>query len=148
MTSGPFSVEVDGSPIHAPVRFMVSGMASGETLSLSEPLSFWGGFEPESGQIIDRRHPQVGMTLTGRVVVMRAGRGSSSASSVIAEAIRSGTAPAAIVMEELDEIVALGAIVADELYGLCMPVMVVDGPTFTTMAASAHISVSDASWPG
>lgn len=137
------TIEVDGSPIATAARCMTPGHASAATLELSEPLSFWGGFDSTSGRIIDRRHPQVGVSLTGRVVVMRAGRGSSSASSVIAEAIRAGTAPAAIVMEEIDEIVALGAIVADELYGLRMPVIVVDPPTFAVMAGSTHIVIGD-----
>lgn len=145
MNPGMASIEIDGSPIDGIARFMVSGAASAATLALSEPLSFWGGFEPESGRIIDHHHPQVGITITDHVVVMRAGRGSSSASSVIAEAIRAGTAPAAIVMEEIDEIVALGAIVAEELYGLCMPVVVVDAATFAAMASSEHITISNGS---
>ena len=53
----------------------------------------------------------------GRILVMRAGRGSSSGSSVLAEAIRAGTAPAAIVLAERDAILAVGAMVAAELYG-------------------------------
>lgn len=143
MSPGVASIEVDGSPVDARIRWLVSGKASATTLALSEPLSFWGGFEAETGRIIDRRHPQLGATLTGCVVVMRAGRGSSSASSVIAEAIRAGTAPAAVVMEEVDEIIALGAIVAEELYGLTMPVIVVDPAAFAILAGSAHVTIDD-----
>ena len=55
---------------------------------------------------------------------MPSGRGSSSSSSVLAEAIRAGTAPAAIVLGEADPILALGAIVARELYGTTIPVVV------------------------
>jgi hypothetical protein len=58
---------------------------------------------------------------------MPAGRGSSSSSYVLAEAIRAGTAPAAIVLGEPDPIVALGAIVAAELYGVDVPVVVAAG---------------------
>jgi predicted aconitase with swiveling domain len=56
---------------------------------------------------------------------MRASRGSSSGSSVLAEAIRAGVAPAAILLAERDPIVAVGAMVAAELYGLRCPVVVV-----------------------
>lgn len=138
-------LEVDGA-VYAPtaIHFLVGGDVGGSTLALDEPLSFWGGYDAETGAIIDQRHPQVGTVISGAVVVMTSGRGSSSASSVIAEAIRLGTAPAAIIMLEADEIIALGAIVADELYGLRMPIVVVDPATFESVRASAVIRVSAA----
>jgi predicted aconitase with swiveling domain len=112
-------------------RTLVAGDARGDCLVLSEPLSLWGGLEPESGVIVDVRHPQRGEVVAGRVLVLPAGRGSSSSSSVLAEAIRLGTAPAAIVLGEPDPILALGAIVARELYGRTIPVVVSDGPFST-----------------
>ena len=89
---------------------------------LEAPLSFWGGVDP-SGRIVDVHHPQHGMELSGRVVAMRSGRGSSSSSSVLAEQIRAGTAPAALLLGEPDMMVTLGAIVAAELYGTAVPVI-------------------------
>jgi predicted aconitase with swiveling domain len=106
-------------------RSLSPGTAAGTVLRLDEPLSFWGGLDSETGLIIDRRHPQVGANLAGVILVMERGRGSSSGSSVLAEAIRNGTAPAAIVMAADDEIVALGAIVADEIYQIRASVVVV-----------------------
>ena len=103
---------------------MVPGVAQGDVLCLDEPLSFWGGLDPGTGRIIDRHHPQLDESVVGRVLVMPSGRGSSSASSALCEAIRAGTGPAAIVMAEPDEIIALGAVVADELYGRLVPVVV------------------------
>lgn len=103
---------------------LVPGEASGVVLVLDEPLSFWGGVDPSSGEVIDVHHPQRGANVAGRVLVMPSGRGSSSSSSVLAEAIRAGTAPAAIVLAERDPILALGAIVARELYGRTIPVVV------------------------
>jgi len=123
-------------------RVLVAGEASGRVLALDEPLSFWGGFESETGTIIDHAHPQVGESLAGRVVTMAVGRGSSSASTVLAEAIRLGTGPAALIMREPDEIVNLGAIVADELYGITMPILIVDELTFTAIAAAERATIS------
>ena len=34
-------------------RVFVSGVAEGEVLRLSEPLSLWGGLNPDTGEIID-----------------------------------------------------------------------------------------------
>jgi predicted aconitase with swiveling domain len=107
-------------------RTLVAGQAAGIALVLDEPLSFWGGLDPGTGRLIDVHHPQHGALLTGRVLVMPTGRGSSSSSYVLAEAIRAGTAPAAIVLRESDPIVALGAIVARELYGARVPVVRLD----------------------
>lgn len=95
-------------------------------LVLDEPLSLWGGMDPATGAVIDVRHPQRGAVLTGRAVVMAAGRGSSSSASVLAEAVRAGTAPAAILLGEQDLILAIGAEVAAELYGTRVPVLVLD----------------------
>ena len=94
-------------------------------LVLDEGLSLWGGMDPVTGELIDSRHPQRGALLTGRVLVMPSGRGSSSSASVLAEAVRAGTAPAAIVLGEPDLILSIGSAVAEELYGIVVPVVVV-----------------------
>jgi predicted aconitase with swiveling domain len=105
---------------------LVPGSATGASLPLHEPLSFWGGYDAEAGRIIEPRHPQYGASLRGRVMLMARAKGSSSSSSVLAEAVRNGTGPAAIIMLDRDLIVALGCIVAAELYGIDVPIAVVD----------------------
>ena len=94
----------------------VSGSASGPSLVLEEPLSFWGGIDPSTGVVIDRHHPQCGRSITGTILVIPHGRGSSGGSAVLAESLRAGTAPAGIVMGRLDTILHVGALVAAELY--------------------------------
>lgn len=120
------------------VRVLVPGVAAGEVLVLDEPLSFWGGLDPETGTLIDSHHPQAGAMLTGTVLVMPSGRGSSSSSYVLAEAIRAGTAPVAVVLGEADAIVALGSIVAGELYGIDVPVVV---STEAVLVAGTSVTV-------
>ena len=122
-------------------RTLVAGHASGLALVLDEPLSFWGGLDPATGALIDTHHPQLGATLAGRVLVMPSGRGSSSSSYVLAEAIRAGTSPVAIVLRESDGIVALGAIVARELYGTLVPVVVLDADGYDAIADGVAIVV-------
>ena len=119
-------------PTSVGVRMLAPGVATGEVLVLDEPLSFWGGLDPETGKLIDAHHPQVGVSLSGKILVMPSGRGSSSSSYVLAEAIRAGTAPAAVVLAELDPIVTLGSIVASELYGIEVPVVVWVDPDAAT----------------
>ncbi|UVC11997.1 DUF126 domain-containing protein [Rhizobium sp. TH2] len=93
------------------------------------PLSFWGGVDAETGRIIDHSQTHHGALLGGKVLVMPSGRGSSSASSVLAETIRNGTGPIAIIMERPDPIITAGAMVARSLYGTVCPVVVcpIDG---------------------
>ena len=122
-------------------RTLVAGSARGRALRLDEPLSLWGGMDPATGRVIDRRHPQSGQSLAGRIVTMPSGRGSSSSSSVLAEAVRAGTAPSAVLMLEPDPIVALGAVVAAELYGRRVPVVVLDEATYNGIRSGDEVVV-------
>ncbi|WP_322415044.1 aconitase X swivel domain-containing protein [Mesorhizobium huakuii] len=106
--------------------FQLAGEADGLALVFSQPLSFWGGIDAETGEIIDHSHPGLGQIVAGRILVMPSGRGSSSSSSVLAEAIRRGTAPAGILLQRPDPILAVGAIVAEFLYDIHMPLVVCD----------------------
>ena len=99
-------------------------MTGPTALVVDEPLSLWGGVDPATGEVIDVHHPQRGANISGRVLVMPAGRGSSSSASVLAEAVRAGTAPVAILLGEPDLILSIGSAVAEELYGVRVPVVV------------------------
>ena len=125
------------------IEVLVAGEAAGTVLRLEEPLSFWGGVDPATGTIIDQRHPQVGEQLSDRILVMEYGRGSSSSTGVLAEAIRLGTAPSAIVLAEADMIVMLGALVAYELYGIPCPVVVADCGTFDSLVTGTSVAILD-----
>jgi predicted aconitase with swiveling domain len=74
--------------------------------------------------------------------MMTVGRGSSSASSVLAEAIRDGNAPAALILQESDEVIVLGSIVTDEMYRTVMPILLVDDATYRDIASLTAAQVS------
>jgi len=122
-------------------RTLTPGRAEGPAFVLEGPLSFWGGVDSESGRMIDGRHPQFGEALSGRVVLLPAGRGSSSSSSVLAEMVRAGTAPAAIVFLESDAILVLGAVVAGELYGRSLPMVQLDEHDYRSIQTGDHVTV-------
>lgn len=123
-------------------QVLVAGEGEGLALLLAEPLSLWGGLDPETGEIIDRRHPQAGEVVTGRVMVLPAGRGSSSASSILLEAVRQGTAPAAIITREPDPILALGAAVSRELYAKAPPVVVLEPDAYARLQTGQSVVVA------
>jgi uncharacterized protein len=120
---------------------LVPGAAFGPILRLDEPLSFWGGLDPTTGTIIDRWHPQRGAKVGGRMLMMPGGRGSSSGSATLAEALRLGNGPAAILMLERDPIIVVGAMVAAELYGLACPVVLADRREWEAVAAATSLAI-------
>jgi predicted aconitase with swiveling domain len=71
--------------------------------------------------------------------MMDAGRGSSSGSSVLAEAIRIGTGPAGIILLARDAIVTVGAMIASELYGIQCPVVLASAEDWPSLSASDHV---------
>lgn len=120
---------------------LVTGHASGPAMILSEPLSLWGGLDASTGEIIDRRHPNSGQNVAGQVLLMSAGRGSSSASSVLLEAVRAETAPAAIILQERDGILSLGAVVSQVLYEKGPPVIILSGQAYAQIQEGSQIQV-------
>ena len=114
---------------------------AGRALVLDEPLSLWGGMDPATGELVDAHHPQRGALLAGRIVVMPAGRGSSSSASILAEAVRAGTAPAAILLGEPDLILSIGSAAAEELYGVRVPVVVIGPDRLNNFVDGAEVSV-------
>ncbi|WP_420644419.1 aconitase X swivel domain-containing protein [Candidatus Leptofilum sp.] len=124
-------------------KTLVPGSGAGNALVLAEPLSLWGGLNPETGEIIDKRHPQAGEIVTNRILVLPSGRGSSSASSILLEAVKQGTAPAAIITSEIDGILALGAAVARELYDQSPPVLVLVSDDYVKIQTGQHLTVHE-----
>lgn len=122
-------------------RALAPGSAHGRALVLSEPLSFWGGIDIESGRVIDGHHPQAGADVRGKILFMPSGRGSSSSSTVLAEAIRAGTGPVGIVLLHADSILTLGAVVACILYGVERPVVVLGEGGYRRAKSGMHVSV-------
>ena len=82
---------------------------------LTAPISFWGGVNPKTGLIADVRHPQHGVSISGKVLCLPGTIGSSSAAAVLLELVSAGLAPAALILHEPDAILLLGLIVAQEM---------------------------------
>jgi Uncharacterized conserved protein len=124
-------------------RPLVAGEADGTALVLQKPLSLAGGMSLETGRVIDVHSPHYGAMVAGHVLVMPVGRGSSTTSSVLAEAIRVGMSPKAILLCDVDQILALGAIVGRTLYGRICPILLADPADFTAIQTGDRISIRD-----
>lgn len=102
---------------------IVAGQGCGEVLQVSPALSFWGGIDPATGNIIDPRHPQYGVSVAARAMVMEQVVGSSSGSSIVLELITAGCAPAVLILSQNDCIACLGVVVARALDRAGFPVL-------------------------
>lgn len=104
-------------------RVLVPGEASGPAMVLDETLSFWGGFNPVNGEIIDVHHPQHQARVGGSVLFISQSRGSAGTPAAIAETLRNGSGPAAFVLTSADLNISVGVMVANRLYELNVPVV-------------------------
>lgn len=121
----------------------IPGSASGIALVSNEPLSFWGGYDWKSGEIIDRRHPLSGLNAKGKILAIPFTRGSSTTTAVLLEAIRAGTAPNAIITTSTDFFFALASVVADELYANPLPLIAIAESDFAQLQTGDHIEINE-----
>lgn len=138
-------MSASGRELHG--RSLHPGSAHGVLVRLEEPLSFWGGVD-ESGTVVDRHHPQVGLSLTGKVVAMPSGRGSSSSTAVLAELIRTGRGPTGLLLGECDTILVIGALVAAEMYDAHLPIVELEPGALAALPAGVTVRVCAQTAPG
>jgi len=94
-------------------RGISKGVGRGEVLITKDPISFLGGVDPETGEIIDKENEKFGCSIAGKVLVFPRGKGSTVGSYVMLQLKKNGVAPVAIINEECETIVAVGAIISD-----------------------------------
>jgi uncharacterized protein len=119
-----------------------AGTAQGPVLVLTEPVSFWGAYDPRTGAIVDTHHPQCGTKLGGHILLLPETRGSGGTPGGIAEAIRLGTSPLGIILITPDINLAIGAAVASALYGIDCPVLSVTDDQYTELIKAKSVTIS------
>ena len=122
-------------------RVIVAGEAKGESLVTHDPLSFWGGYDFHTGEIIDKHHPLAGVRAGGRILAVPFSKGSSTTTAVLLEAVRAGTAPAAILTTGTDAFFALASIVADVMYGKSFPVVSLEPDDFASLRSGEMLRI-------
>jgi predicted aconitase with swiveling domain len=94
-------------------RAISKGSADGEVLITSMGISFYGGVDPETGQVVEKGHELEGQSIAGRVLVFPTGKGSTVGSYTLYRLKKAGLAPAAIINAEAETITAVGCIISD-----------------------------------
>ncbi len=94
-------------------RAIYEGRAEGAALVSASPMSFYGGVNPETGEVVEHGNELKGQSVKGRVLVFPHGKGSTVGSYVLYRLAKNGVAPCAIVNAKCETIVAVGAIISE-----------------------------------
>ncbi len=118
------------------------GTADGDVILCDPGLSFWGGVDAATGQVIDAHHPLCGQSLAGRVVLMPTSRGSCTGSGVLLELVLNGHAPAALIFREGEDVLTLGALIAGRLFDRPVPALRLAASDFARVARTRHARIT------
>jgi len=94
-------------------RLISKGKGEGEALVTTQPISFYGGVDPNTGVVIEKGHELQGQSVRGKILVFPTGKGSTVGSYTLYRMKKNGTAPAGIVNRECETVVAVGVIISE-----------------------------------
>ena len=94
-------------------RIISRGKAEAEALTTTQPVSFYGGVDPNTGIVIEKGHELQGQSVKGKILVFPQGKGSTVGSYTLYRMKKNATAPAGMINRECETIVAVGAIISE-----------------------------------
>jgi uncharacterized protein len=94
-------------------RIIYKGKAQGEALVTSQPISFYGGVDPNTGVVIEKGHELQGQSVKGKILVFPTGKGSTVGSYTLYRMKKNGAAPAGMINRECETVVAVGVIISE-----------------------------------
>ena len=94
-------------------RRIYKGKVAGEILLTTNDISFYGGCDPDTGEIVEKGHELEGKSVAGKILVFPTGKGSTVGSYVLYALSKAGKAPLAIINKETDPVVAVGSIISE-----------------------------------
>ncbi len=94
-------------------RIIYKGKAEGEALVTIQPISFYGGVDPNTGVVTEKGHELQGISVKDKILVFPQGKGSTVGSYTLYRLKKNGAAPAGMINKETETIVAVGAIISE-----------------------------------
>ena len=94
-------------------RIIFKGDVEGEALVTGQPISFYGGVDPNSGEVIEKGHELEGKSVSGKILVFPNGKGSTVGSYTLYRMKKNNTAPLGMINGDCETIVAVGAIISE-----------------------------------
>ena len=116
-------------------RIIYRGKAEGEALKTFQPISFYGGVDPNTGVVIEKGHELQGISVKGKILVFPQGKGSTVGSYTLYRLKKNGMAPAGMVNRECETIVAVGTIISE--------IPCVDKVNIDKIKTGDHIHIED-----
>lgn len=114
-------------------RPLVEGEAEGELLVTSQPISFYGGVDPETSRIVEKGHELEGKSLAGKILVFPYGKGSTVGSYILLRLKKKGLAPAAVINRVSEPIIIIGCMISN--------IPLLDGIDVSTLKTGIHAKV-------
>jgi|SRR5665647_1820379 len=94
-------------------RIIFKGKAEGESLVTSQPISFYGGVDPNTGVVTEKGHELAGQSVKDKILVFPQGKGSTVGSYTLYRMKKNGVSPAGMINKECETIIAVGAIISE-----------------------------------
>ena len=94
-------------------RIISKGITEAEALTTTQPISFYGGVDPETSEILEKGHDLQGKRIKGKILVFPTGKGSTVGSYTLYRLKKGGIAPAGIINRECETVVAVGVIISE-----------------------------------
>ncbi len=94
-------------------RIISKGVAEGNALVTNQPISFYGGVDPDSGMIVEKGHELEGKEIKEKILIFPNGKGSTVGSYTLYRLKKNGVAPAGMINKECETVVAVGAIISE-----------------------------------
>jgi predicted aconitase with swiveling domain len=94
-------------------RIISRGVVESDALKTNQPISFYGGVDPETSEILEKGHELHGKRIKGKILVFPTGKGSTVGSYTLYRLKKGGVAPAGIINGECETVVAVGAIISE-----------------------------------
>ncbi len=94
-------------------KCVAKGIAEGFALVSKTPLTFYGGVDPDTGFVIEKKHELYNECLKDRVLILPTTKGSTVAPYIILRLKANNCAPAAMIFMKAEPTTAVGAILAN-----------------------------------
>ncbi len=93
------------------IIFKTNEEVTGEALVSKEPIGFYGGVDPKTGEVLEGDIK--GENVKDKILVFPTGKGSTVGSYIIYQLKKNNIAPKAIINNEAETITAVGAIISE-----------------------------------
>lgn len=126
-------------------KVIIDGDCQGELVVSQQTFSFFGGFDFNTGRVVDPKSDVFGLSLKDKIFAYPRGKGSSSTAGVILEALRQGVAPKAVINIESEKILAVGSIVAQVAFGWNLPLISISEEDFSIISTGGYVKINNGS---